>query len=68
MIGLNCNIGPWSRLEGTPTKTIDSDDPLKAGITILGTGVTVGAESVVRGCIALPHKELSGSYSNQILL
>jgi len=68
IIGWNSVVGSWSRLEGVPDFTADSDDPLKCGITILGSGVTVGAESVVRASIALPHKELTGSYNNQILL
>jgi len=68
IIGWNSTVGVWSRLEGLPDFSADSDDPLKCGITILGSGVTVGPESVVRASIALPHKELSGSYNNMILL
>lgn len=68
VISLNCIIGAWSRLEGIPNFAEKDEDPLKTGITILGSGVNVGAESVVRSCIALPHKELAGSYHQQILL
>lgn len=68
IIGWNSVVGSWARLEGLPDFTADTEDPLKCGITILGSGVTVGAESVVRASIALPHKELSGSYNNMILL
>lgn len=68
VVGWNSTIGTWARLEGLPDFTADSDDPLKCGITILGSGVTVGSESIVRASIALPHKELSGSYNNMILL
>jgi len=69
IVGWNCVVGSWSRLEGVPDfSSADSDDALKCGITILGSGVSVGPESVVRASIALPHKELSGSYTNMILL
>jgi len=68
IVGWNSVVGKWRRLEGLPDFTADSDDALKCGITILGSGVSVGAESVVRASIALPHKELSGSYHNMILL
>eukprot|EP01119_Soliformovum_irregulare_P005372 TRINITY_DN1713_c0_g1_i1.p1 TRINITY_DN1713_c0_g1~~TRINITY_DN1713_c0_g1_i1.p1 ORF type:complete len:420 (+),score=130.08 TRINITY_DN1713_c0_g1_i1:24-1262(+) len=68
IVGWNAVIGKWSRVEGAPDFKADSPDALKTGITILGGGVTVGAESVIRSCIALPHKDLSGIYSNLILL
>jgi len=68
IIGWNSVVGSWTRIEGIPDYTADSDDPLKCGISILGAGVSVGAESIVRASIALPHKELSGSYNNMILL
>eukprot|EP01118_Nematostelium_gracile_P000822 TRINITY_DN10820_c0_g1_i2.p1 TRINITY_DN10820_c0_g1~~TRINITY_DN10820_c0_g1_i2.p1 ORF type:complete len:427 (+),score=111.33 TRINITY_DN10820_c0_g1_i2:71-1282(+) len=68
VVGWNSSVGKWTRLEGVPDYKADSHDALKFGITILGSGVNVGQESLIFTCIALPHKDLSGNYSGLILL
>ncbi|PRP81388.1 mannose-1-phosphate guanylyltransferase [Planoprotostelium fungivorum] len=67
VVGWKCTIGKWARLEGVPDFSAQGDDKSN-GITILGNGVTVANETVIRASIVLPHKELSGSYADQILL
>jgi mannose-1-phosphate guanylyltransferase len=62
ILGWDCVIGKWARIEGVPSTSNYK------GITILGTGVTVAPEVSVRSVIALPHKELAGSYNDEILL
>jgi mannose-1-phosphate guanylyltransferase len=62
ILGWDCEIGKWARVEGVPAT------PDLKGITILGTGVIVAPEVSVRSVIALPHKELAGSYHDEILL
>ena len=67
IVGWDSIIGEWCRLEGQP----DFENPevkVGCGMTILGTGVKVNSEVVVRSSIVLPHKELDRNYSNQILL
>lgn len=34
----------------------------------LGFGVAAGSEIIVRNCIVMPHKELSGDFIDEILL
>jgi len=67
VVGWNCIVGKWCRLEGVPDFSQEGDERSN-GITILGTGVVAANETVVRSSIVLPHKELSGNYANQILL
>eukprot|EP01117_Protostelium_nocturnum_P007277 TRINITY_DN2602_c0_g1_i1.p1 TRINITY_DN2602_c0_g1~~TRINITY_DN2602_c0_g1_i1.p1 ORF type:complete len:405 (+),score=96.65 TRINITY_DN2602_c0_g1_i1:93-1307(+) len=67
VVGWKSVIGRWARLEGVPDFSLAGEEKSN-GITILGAGVSVSNESIVRSSIALPHKELSGSYANQILL
>jgi len=66
ILGWSSSVGRWARLEGVPDFV--NADVRSAGITILGTGVTVAAEIVVRSSIVLPHKELGSSVNNQIIL
>lgn len=63
IIGWNCSVGKWARLEGQPNYSVDIP-----GITILGTGVSVAPEIVVHSSIVLPHKELGTDTKNQIIL
>lgn len=82
IIGWDCVVGQWARVEGYPSD-LDPNDPLSLiasdslfneegrlnpSITILGEGVAIPGEVVVLNSIVLPHKELSGSYKNQIIL
>jgi len=63
IIGWHSKIGQWTRLEGQPNYNVDIP-----GITILGTGVGVAPEIIVRSSIVLPHKDLGADTKNQIIL
>ncbi|GAA5952732.1 hypothetical protein JCM5350_004792 [Sporobolomyces pararoseus] len=62
IIGEECKLGPWSRVEGAP---LVND---KQSIAILGKDVAVLKEVHVRSCIVLPSKVLSKSAKNEVLL
>lgn len=82
IVGWNGFIGAWARVEGTPNdpnpndpfglvqvqSIFGADGRLNPSITILGQGVRVPGEVIVRNSIVLPFKELSCSYSNEIIL
>ncbi|XP_066467674.1 mannose-1-phosphate guanyltransferase alpha isoform X1 [Tiliqua scincoides] len=81
IVGWDSTIGRWARVEGTPSdpnpndpyakidsETLFRDGRLTPSITILGCNVTIPAEVVILNSIVLPHKELSRSYKNQIIL
>jgi mannose-1-phosphate guanylyltransferase len=67
IVGWNSIIGEWSRLEGIPDFS-PTADARSCGITILGTGVYVAPEIVIRSSIVLPHKDIFHNINNQILL
>ncbi|GAA5821424.1 hypothetical protein JCM10212_002340 [Sporobolomyces blumeae] len=62
IIGEDCKLAPWSRVEGAP---LVND---KQSIAILGKDVSVLKEVHVRSCIVLPSKVLSKSAKNEVLL
>ncbi|GAA5877279.1 hypothetical protein JCM3774_001623, partial [Rhodotorula dairenensis] len=62
IIGENCKLGPWARVEGAPL--VDH----KQSIAILGKDVAVLKEIHIRSCIVLPSKVLSKSAKNEVLL
>jgi hypothetical protein len=62
VLGRSCVVGKWSRLEGLPNLSGDQ------GLTIFGNGVSVAGGVNLRSVIALPHKELNSSASDQIIL
>jgi mannose-1-phosphate guanylyltransferase len=75
-------VGDWARVEGTPddpnpnkpfakmenSALFNCSGQLNPSITILGSSVVVPGEVIVLNSIVLPHKELGGSYKNQIIL
>lgn len=82
VIGWNCHVGSWSRVEGLPNSP-DPNDPnskprsdtlfdtegrLLPSTTILGQEVKLSAEKMLLNCIVLPHKSISASFKNQIIL
>ncbi|XP_052743264.1 mannose-1-phosphate guanyltransferase alpha isoform X2 [Bicyclus anynana] len=82
VVGQGASVGEWSRVEGTPSDP-DPDKPfakmdnvplfnsegrLNPSITVLGSGVVVPAERIVLNSIVLPHKQLSRSFKNEIIL
>eukprot|EP00092_Neocalanus_flemingeri_P006046 GFUD01006515.1.p1 GENE.GFUD01006515.1~~GFUD01006515.1.p1 ORF type:complete len:424 (-),score=88.15 GFUD01006515.1:85-1356(-) len=82
VIGWNSSVGSWSRVEGTPddpnpnkpfakmenNPLFNISGQLNPSITILGSSVVVPSEVILLNSIVLPHKELGGSYKNQIIL
>jgi len=82
VIGWNSSVGSWSRVEGTPedpnpnkpfakienNPLFNISGQLNPSITILGSNVVVPSEIMLLNSIVLPHKELGGSYKNQIIL
>ena len=65
--GWNSTIGLWSRVEGT--QVLNNDQKHDGDkITVLGSEVVIDPEISVRNSIVLPHKRLSESISNEILL
>lgn len=59
-------IGAWARVEGYP---IPADGTvLKHNISVLAKDVEVKSEIHVRSCIVLPHKSLSRSFADEVLL
>lgn len=69
IIGWECVVGPWARIEGIPNYTpfLYNQDK-RQGITIFGKGATANKEITVRNCIVMPHKSLDQSQFNEILL
>ncbi|XP_034826153.1 mannose-1-phosphate guanylyltransferase regulatory subunit alpha-B isoform X1 [Maniola hyperantus] len=82
VVGQGASVGEWSRVEGTPTDP-DPDKPfakmdniplfnsegrLNPSITVLGSDVVVPPERIVLNSIVLPHKQLSRSFKNEIIL
>ncbi|XP_065052127.1 mannose-1-phosphate guanyltransferase alpha-like isoform X2 [Rhopilema esculentum] len=82
IVGWKCYVGAWSRVEGTPQEPCAnfphalvpneslflSDGKLIPSITVLGCNVTTMSGSIILNSIVLPHKELSTSYKNEIIL
>nr|XP_033801281.1 mannose-1-phosphate guanyltransferase alpha [Geotrypetes seraphini] len=81
IVGWDSTIGRWARVEGTPSdpnpndphakmdsETLFRDGKLTPSITILGCNVSIPPEVVILNSIVLPHKELTRSFKNQIIL
>lgn len=82
IVGKGSQIGAWARVEGTPSDPdpnkpfakmenpplFNNEGKLNPSITILGYSVNVPSEMILLNSIVLPHKELSRSYKNEIIL
>ncbi|XP_027729617.1 mannose-1-phosphate guanyltransferase alpha isoform X3 [Vombatus ursinus] len=81
IVGWGSIVGRWARVEGTPndpnpndpwarmdSESLFRDGKLLPAITILGCRVRIPAEVLILNSIVLPHKELSRSFTNQIIL
>ncbi|KAG7300969.1 hypothetical protein JYU34_015324 [Plutella xylostella] len=82
VVGQDATVGPWARVEGTPsdpdpdkpfakmdnTPLFNADGRLNPSITILGAGVSVPAETILLNSIVLPHKQLTRSFKHEIIL
>lgn len=83
IVGTDARVGDWCRVEGTPNdpnpnkpfaKMDNSplfnpaDGKLNPSITIVGNNVHVPSEIILLNSIVLPHKALSHSIKNEIVL
>ncbi|KAE9044949.1 Mannose-1-phosphate guanyltransferase alpha [Phytophthora rubi] len=73
VIGWNSIIGQWARVEGQPpnasqTQVHSAETALVRDVTIFGVSVVANPEVIIRNCIVLPHKTLTQSYHDEILL
>ncbi|KAL7672901.1 hypothetical protein ACOME3_007780 [Neoechinorhynchus agilis] len=76
ILSFNVCVGKWARVEGllSPSNSIsEGEDRLgyrlaSQSINVLGSGVRVLDELIVRNVIALPHKELTKSCKDQVVL
>ena len=71
VVGWETKIGYWSRIEGSGIHEDDSATQKGFKVpsaSILGKGVVVGDELIVRDCIVLPHKEIKQSFNREILM
>ena len=57
---------PYSRIESD--RLFDESGRLIPSSTVLGRGVSVDSEHVVRNCIVMPSKAINYSIKNQIIL
>eukprot|EP00730_Choanoeca_flexa_P018009 TRINITY_DN8729_c0_g1_i9.p1 TRINITY_DN8729_c0_g1~~TRINITY_DN8729_c0_g1_i9.p1 ORF type:complete len:503 (+),score=117.20 TRINITY_DN8729_c0_g1_i9:65-1510(+) len=82
VVGWNCSLGQWARVEGLPVN-VDPNDPsthigqkpifnsqgkLEPSITVLGDSVHVADEVMLLHCLVLPHKVLAKDRANEIIL
>nr|CDS28572.1 remodeling and spacing factor 1 [Hymenolepis microstoma] len=83
VVGWGAVVGPWARVEGTAPYGPNPNTPftklevvpvfnakgqLNPSITVIGSNVQVPPEVIVLNSIVLPHKELTRSVKNQIIL
>ncbi|GLD97613.1 hypothetical protein PINS_up006303 [Pythium insidiosum] len=73
IIGWNSIIGQWSRVEGEPPnasqiRVKSAESALVRDVTIFGVSVVANPEVIIRNCVVLPHKALTQSYHDEILL
>jgi mannose-1-phosphate guanylyltransferase len=52
IVGTNCTIGPWARVDGVPEPEQDTKE---ISVTVLATEVELAPETLVRSCIVLPN-------------
>lgn len=69
MIGWNCKIGPWCRIEGT----LFSDERSKYfhgqkfDVCVLGVGTVVEPEVMLRNCLVMPFIKVKENNANKIM-
>ncbi|WVF67434.1 hypothetical protein IAT40_002190 [Kwoniella sp. CBS 6097] len=66
IVGANCNVGAWARVDGAPEP--EQDVKGQISVTILATEVSLAPETLVRSCIVLPNKSLNRNSANEVLL
>ena len=69
MVGWNAKVGPWCRIEGT----LFSDERSKYihgqkfDVSVLGVGVVVEPEVMLRNCLVMPFIKIKSNNANRIL-
>jgi mannose-1-phosphate guanylyltransferase len=69
IIGWNCVVGVWARIEGIPN--FSPDDPADThpdGITILGRETTVAPGTFIYNSVVMSHKSLTSNCFGRVLL
>lgn len=69
MIGWNAKIGPWCRIEGTlysdgRNKHFHGE---KFDVSVLGVGVIVEPEVMLRNCLVMPFLIVKENSANRII-
>lgn len=65
IVGTNCNIGPWARVDGLPEP---EQDTKQISVTVLATEVSLAPETLVRSCIVLPNVRLCSILASRAML
>jgi mannose-1-phosphate guanylyltransferase len=72
IVGWDSKLGQWCRVEGSPepypNSSMTENGKKIPNVTVLGAGISLSSESMVRNCVVLPNKELKNSYHNEILM
>ena len=76
LVGWNSKVGPWCRLEGSMVHkftdgsaqvNVSTNQGQKFDVTVLGHGVTVYPEVMLRDCLVMPMNKVSKNHSFMIL-
>ena len=77
LVGWNSKIGPWCRLEGSMvrrfteqqsnTQDQNTNQGQKFDVTVLGHGVTVYPEVMLRDCLVMPMNKITSNKSFMII-
>lgn len=77
ILGTGCTLGKWARVEGSPESPFQpllakagshAGHAAREGVSILAGDIHVKAESQIRHCVVLPHKELKDCYHHEIIM
>ena len=78
LVGWNSKVGPWCRLEGSMDRkftegnnndqqSINTNQGQKFDVTVLGHGVTVYPEVMLRDCLVMPMNKIKSNKSFMII-
>lgn len=71
MVGWNAKVGPWCRLEGISQgderQKLIHGPGIKFDVTVLGVGVVVEPEVMLRNCLVMPFIKIKHNEANRIL-
>ena len=77
LVGWNSKVGPWCRLEGSMVRKFteqssaqenaNTNQGQKFDVTVLGHGVTVYPEVMLRDCLVMPMNKITKNKSFMII-